>query len=419
MTWNARYRDAAVRRRVQLDERAPYLSVLLSHPPSLAGAAERRARNFAMARREEAERPEIVRARPYHLVLDPASACNLRCSLCVQATHADGRRRVLASRQLLQRAVDQVGPQAIRMDLFNWGEPLLHSQLPWIAARAAATGLYTRTSSNLSLHLSPAQLEALIDSGLRCLVVSIDGASQEVYAHYRRRGRLALVLDNLSALVRARDSRGQTWPTIEWQFLALRDNVHEVEAAAGLAAQIGVDVFRYGGARGLMATKVTESVRDNFASSRQVLLDGDHPLSEYHSDGSKRTPTEAEGCKWLWGKLAVQADGGVSPCWSAWFDRFDHGNLEEQDLADLWNNDAFREARRTACGPGDASGSTACATCAYHRAFVNPPDRPEDRVGVQQLDEVAVAMRSAGLKLNDMVWDSVRRGLFAGGVADG
>ena len=110
MTWHSLYRDSHVQRRLTLEERFPYLSSLLNHPSSLVGLAEQRAANWRRTRAIELTRPELVVSYPYHIVLDPASACNLRCPLCVQATDPDGRKRTIAKHKMLNRVLEQIAP---------------------------------------------------------------------------------------------------------------------------------------------------------------------------------------------------------------------------------------------------------------------------------------------------------------------
>jgi radical SAM protein with 4Fe4S-binding SPASM domain len=414
MTWHSRYRTPELQARLSLEERFPYLSALLNHPASLAAIAERRAHNYKRARAAEIAQPQWVEPRPYHVVLDPASRCNLQCPLCVQATNPNGRPRTLAEPEMMFRVLNEIAPHAIRLDLFNWGEPLLNPALPSLIKKASGCGLYTRTSTNLSLALPRGTIETVVRSGISSIVVSIDGATQDVYSNYRKGGRLDVVLDNLRAMLQIRNELGSITPVIEWQFLALAANVHEIEIAAELASDIGVDVFRFGGARGVMASKVTESVANNFARSKHILLDTSHPLSEYREDGDKLHPAEKTSCKWLWGKLAIQADGGVSPCWSAWFTEADHGNVQHASLAELWNNERFQRARASAVGPGSPNGPTVCDSCAFHGAFVNPPDRPEATITPTDAFELAAVLTAMGLAPAADTLNAVVRGLSDG-----
>jgi radical SAM protein with 4Fe4S-binding SPASM domain len=137
-----------------------------------------------------------------------------------------------------------------------------------------------------------------------------------------------------------------------------------------------VDIFRYGGARGRMSTKVLTDTPTNISQSRDLLLDAAHPLSEYDESGEKRRAEEKNRCNWLWGKVALHPDGGISPCWSSWFQQNDFGNWMSDDLHEVWNGQNYRQARHTAChgGKPDAATNLVCDTCAFNRSFVPTPD---------------------------------------------
>src|SRR6185295_10346405 len=74
---------------------------------------------------------------------------------------------------------------------------------------------------------------------------SLDGTSQESYGEYRIRGHFDNVLHNMSELIRRRNARGLKHPTIEWQFIVMRQNEHQIAEAEVLAKKIGVDLLRF------------------------------------------------------------------------------------------------------------------------------------------------------------------------------
>jgi MoaA/NifB/PqqE/SkfB family radical SAM enzyme len=219
-----------------------------------------------------------------------------------------------------------------------------------------------------------------------------------------------LVLRNVAELVRARDRLGVTWPVIEWQFLVLRHNVAEIDEARSRAADLGVDVFRYGGARGRMATKLRISTPANFAESATLLVSPDHELSEYDADGEKRRTAERDGCRWLWGKAVLNPDGGVAPCVSSWLAADDLGSWSgvHDSLGATWRSPAFQQARALARTGGDPSGTTVCAQCAHHRNFVPTPDNDRESVtAAHGLAELATRLRENGRPVSPAVLATV------------
>jgi hypothetical protein len=372
MSWHTEILNRGLSAYLKAEREQPYLLSLLLHAASLAPRALDRAHNYCVARAAEVRREARVEHAPYHVVLDPSDLCNLRCPLCVHVTEPKGRRRRLLAPASARQILDSLGTLAIRLDLFNWGEPLLNPHFATIVEQASRIGLYTRTSSHFS-HDPVIDWDRIVASGLRYIVASVDGVTQAVYGRYRVGGVIAAVERNLVALHAAKARAGSIWPVVEWQFLVFRHNVAELAAARERAAQLGADVFRYGGARAEMGSKAMIDSAAGVARSAPYLLEPDHPLSEYDGDGAKRRAAERAHCRWLWGKVAVHADGGISPCWNGWRASHDFGGADDDPLI-LWQGDRFARARRTAEAGGKRGGALLCERCAHHRSFVPPPD---------------------------------------------
>jgi MoaA/NifB/PqqE/SkfB family radical SAM enzyme len=408
VTWHTEYQRTGA---AAIQDRQPYLAALLQTSERDVGLARSRVRNWLQARTAERARPDVVDGMPYHVVLDPATICNLRCPLCVQATDPRGRKRGLVDVARYRDLIQQLTPHAIKLDLFNWGEPLLHPGFHQLVQIADAASIWTRTSSNLSIRTGFVP-ERIVDAGLRYLVVSIDGATQVGYEQYRIRGDLGVVLANVAALIKARDRSGAVWPLVEWQFLALRANVHELDGARRLARDLGVDVFRYGGARGRMSSKLRLSTPANFAQSADLLLEPSHPLSEYEPSGAKRRSSERDGCRWLWGKAVLNPDGGVAPCVSSWFGRDDLGTWDDGGFRSVWNGPAYMRARMLARTGGDPHGPSICAQCAHHRNFVPTPDLDDEPLPTPTaLGGLAAALTDAGVKVSAAVHSALEQEL--------
>ena len=182
-------------------------------------------------------------SRPVQLQMDPTNACHLHCPSCLHtANRAWAARFDWPSATLSPGDFDEFcnafGPFATGIALFRDGEPLLHRRFPEFVRCAKSHLLYTLTSTSLSVRLDA---ESLVASGLDRLVAGIDGASVATYRRYRRGGDFDLVIDNLRAIVRARQAQSTRKPWLAWQFLAFEHNVHEIQAAAALARQIGLD----------------------------------------------------------------------------------------------------------------------------------------------------------------------------------
>ena len=73
------------------------------------------------------------------------------------------------------------------MQFYFQGEPLLNPHLSEMIRSASDAGLYTIVSTNAQA-LDRETAKRLVASGLRRIIISMDGLSQEAYEAYRQGG---------------------------------------------------------------------------------------------------------------------------------------------------------------------------------------------------------------------------------------
>ena len=217
MTWHTHYLTEGAGAVARVIDTLPYHGPLLlsTNKTELSGA---RLSNLKCALRAERERSTEVTNEPYHLVLDVSDICNLKCPLCVQATEPRGRKRTTLTVASAIKALSAFPGAVLRVEFFNWGEPFLNPEFLTIAQFADTAGIFSRTSSHFSIRNLP-DANAIIDSGLKWVVLSIDGVTQETYEKYRVGGKLRQVLVNLERRCRPsavaapffRLSSGNSW----------------------------------------------------------------------------------------------------------------------------------------------------------------------------------------------------------------
>jgi len=312
----------------------------------------RRLWNLALAEAEFRLRRPRVWSKPSVLVVDPTNVCNLRCPLCPTGLMQHGRRPGMITWEMYTKVIDAAAPWALKVNLFNWGEPLLHTHLFEMIRYARDKNLGTSLSSNLSIELTDERIDALVRSGLEYLCLSIDGVTQDVYSTYRRRGDLETVLNNVRRIAKRRRELGSSTPVLEWQFIPMRHNEHQIDWARQLAAEIGVDKFR------CIPVGLPFDAPD-----AEALAEHWFPVSG--RDGVEMSSNEqaSTACYFLYRYLVVNPDGRVSPCCVVSGERNDFGDLREEDLASLWNNAMFRSGRALYRAGGSPQRATVCERC--------------------------------------------------------
>ena len=277
--------------------------------------------NLVLAQLEKRLRATPMRAMPYRSAIDVTNACNLKCTYCPTGNRNYGRKVQMMSLETVEQFLDELGEYMYLVDLFNWGDPLLHPKIGEIVSMVHKRGIFTRISSSLSTK-DKGQLQAICDSGLDHLLLSIDGASQEVYEQYRVGGNLDQVLKNIATIVEYKKKNNLDFPVLEWRFLRFDHNRHEVKAARALAEQIGVDFF----------TEEDGIVTDEVEKRKDA---------EVYQLGLKQ-----KTCGMLYKFVLLSPDGGVAPCCNMIDKRDDFGDFRKGEFAALWNNEIYTQARK-------------------------------------------------------------------------
>jgi hypothetical protein len=193
------------------------------------------------------ERSLDVGALPSRLYIECTAACNISCdqACCAPETGITRTRQAgMLDFELFRRVVDEAGPSLVRIDLFNYGETFLHKHAvemcEYIKTHFPHVYLYTSTNG---LALNPDRARRLAASGIDEVTFSIDGASQQTYERYRRRGTFSRAIDTLQTMVEARRAGGHDVPFLNWRYILFvhNDSDEEMERARRLAAGIGAD----------------------------------------------------------------------------------------------------------------------------------------------------------------------------------
>jgi MoaA/NifB/PqqE/SkfB family radical SAM enzyme len=283
---------------------------------------------------------EAVSSYPVAAFIEPNLYCNLQCPACPTGLRLGLRPTVSIDEELFKATIDEIGDYVFQLYMYNWGEPLLHKRTPEMIAYAKKKEISILLSTNLSIKLTDDYIDRLVLSGLDRMLVSIDGATQDSYAKYRRNGNLELVRENMMRIQRARQRLGKQTPALVWQFLVFKHNEHEIEQARALHKDWGADEFIVGGAEMPM-----EPYNEGFEPSTIPEYNIYHPdhLLQKESD---RQITGDRACAWLYGVFVLNPNGRVSPCCATVSEKLDFGEYHKGDFFTVWNNETFRRARR-------------------------------------------------------------------------
>lgn len=335
-------------------------------------------RNFLIALRERRRRAVMLSSLPFGYMADISTACQLKCVYCPTGRKELGRPIMHLSPETNAQILTAIGDVSFAAWYFCLGEPLLNPRCTEIIAAAAKREIFTVISTNLSMPLSDARIDAILQSGLGVLSVSLDGASPETYVRYRRGGDFALITENMRRLARRKRQLGLERPVLEWRFLLFQHNQHETELARQMVDDLGADnlEFYYGmtldGAPpdGVHAATASLSGPGESGAAMQAgLRRTDTRIRRSLGERLCWAPFEAPApvlrkkCDWHYYGMAVRPDGRVGPCDVVSQEADDFGVLSaDEDLTQIWNNEKYQLARQIFRGerPG---ADLVCARC--------------------------------------------------------
>ena len=313
----------------------------------------------------EALWPQQSPLRPHRLRLDIANICQLKCPTCPTAS---GRIDDLfgsgsMSLETFTKLLDE-NPWVLDIELSNWGEVFLNPDLLEIMKVAHNRHVKLRADNGVNMNtVEPAVLEGLVRYQVASLNCSIDGATPEVYARYRRKGDLNLVLKNIAEINRYKSQYKSELPRLRWQFVAFEHNLHEIEQAREMAKALNMEFHLKLSWEDLYTKKSFSPVKSSDKLRRY------HPLRVANRTEYKETQGQSFGdsaCLQLWQQPQVNYDGRLLGCCrNVWGD---FGNVFEDGLLGALHSSRIRYARKMLMGQVPEREDIPCVQCSIFRS---------------------------------------------------
>jgi len=228
-------------------------------------------------------------------------------------------------------------PDLEHLELHGEGEPMLHPRIFDMARIARDRGIKVTSITNGS-HFAPGRIEAILDSGIEHLFVSIESAIEEEFEDIRG-GKLSKVCEGITAILAARDARGAKHPALGFSVTVLKRTIDALPKIVELYKSLGMDggvslhmlntmsSYTSSYTRG-METQLLGKLDQALAWTRYVRIvereavagSGVHFSDQIFgqmADGGptqKRRAKEYRSCSWLDHGLYVNRHGRASGC---------------------------------------------------------------------------------------------------------
>jgi len=287
-------------------------------------------------------KPEKPWGLPTHLLVESSSYCNLRCTSCpvtIGLERPSGHMRL----ELFQKLIDEVGDYVFLILLWDWGEPFLNPHVYDMIAYAKQRDIQIISSTNGHVFSDRSQADKLVRSGLDSLIVAVDGITQKTYEKYRQGGSLEAVLNGIAHVIEIKRALKSSTPQINFRFIAMKHNEHEIPELKAFTERLGVDVLSV---RSYYPFNELYSTSTTTMEQASLTKDPAYHRFAHESDTLSHVRRQNNPCKTLWNNPAIHWNGKICPCT---FDPNEHhvlGDLSKSTFKEIWSNALYREYRR-------------------------------------------------------------------------
>ncbi|MFB3896684.1 MAG: radical SAM protein [bacterium] len=304
---------------------------------------------------EQKQQLAVSYAHPYRMYLEMTRNCNLRCRICCQSIVDIDRPEITPE---LIRKLSPLIPYCESVAVYGFGESLAAPHFFDYMRQLPFDNNQTVLLTTNGTLLSPDKSRLILDSPINMLGISLDAANPDTYEYIRGKRLWQQIIDNIKYFNQLKQERGQSKPTLRFDFVALRKNIEELPNFVRLAKELHAEHIDVG-----YMNTYREELREQslffyqelsdriFSEAKQIatqlgidlhLPPMFHPENQ-PNPGNNGAPLKHSECREPWQFIQICADGSVIPCWNT---SKPLGNLNDDTFETIWNNPAFQEFRQ-------------------------------------------------------------------------
>ena len=269
---------------------------------------------------------------PVTISVELTNHCNLNCPECNSGSGLMTRERGFMNVGLFDKIISELGPYMFNINLYFQGEPMLHPEFFSFLDKCKKISPTMATNGHF---LSVDNAGKLVRSGLKKLIISLDGMDKPTYSLYRIKGDFNKVIEGIKNVSDAKKKYSSPIKVIV-QFLVNKNNEHQI-----------VQVKKFSGEmKTALKLKSMQIINDNDFEKWMPVLKRFNRY-EKSEEGYKRKSSFPNKCSRLWFNPVITWDGKVIPCC---FDKdADHvlGYLNEDTFREIWNGPRYRMFRKS------------------------------------------------------------------------
>ncbi|MBS4034914.1 MAG: SPASM domain-containing protein [Ignavibacterium sp.] len=280
-------------------------------------------------------RKPIVWGLPISYSIEPTNHCNLKCPECPSGLGSLTRPLGLLKYDEFKNWIDQIKSTGFYVQLFFQGEPFINKQLPEMIKYSQENRVYISISTN-GHFINQSNVDFILDNAPDKLIYSVDGLDEESYQNYRVGGTFKQADEGLRALIKRKKERRLKKPFIEFQFIVMKQNEHQLDEVMKYCKEAGVDKVVFKTMQISNYENAIKFLPSNKKYSRYTVENGSYKIKNKMKNH----------CFALWRTSVLTWDGKVVPCCFDKDAEYNLGTLNGKSFQQIWKSKEYNHFRQ-------------------------------------------------------------------------
>ncbi len=273
---------------------------------------------------------------PLYLLVEPVSACNLKCPFCFQSDKTFTTKPFMGimNFELYKNIIDEADKIGVRaITLASRGEPTMHKNfVEMVEYLRNKKNIYEFKINTNASRLTEKLCHAILSSGVTQIVISSDHYIKEHYERLRVGAIFEKIVQNVDMLYNIRKN-------------FYKDSITEIRIS-------GVDNDK----------NLDRKKFHDFWIKRSDQVSASFPIERYNTYLNNKHPNINDPCEKLWDRMYIWHDGVVNPCDADYKSYLSYGNIKNNSISNIWNGEAINKLRKAHLA-GDRKKINPCDRC--------------------------------------------------------
>ena len=262
---------------------------------------------------------KIVYDYPIYLLIEPVSACNLRCIMCFQIDESftsNSNFMGMMDFELFKQIIDDAVEGRTKAATFaSRGEPTLHPKLGKMIEYCSGKFFELKINTNAT-KLSEKLIHQILKNGITNMVFSVDSYTKDEYESIRVKGVFEEIVNNIKKF---KEIREKFYPNSRCE-----------TRISGVKVDKKQDPIKF--------KNFWKDYVDNV-----VMIEMENRWDTYNNP---KEIMASGACNYLWERMYIWYDGLCNPCDVDYKSELSTGTVKEQTIREIWHSKKYNDLRK-------------------------------------------------------------------------